>query len=328
MSIRRFVVFGLQGSGKTTFAAALWHLLDSREVPTALAKGSHTGNYRYLEAIAQLWCEGWQVERTKSEEVEDVRINLKHPTEGTELALEFTDLAGESFEKAFATRLCDEALVKIVDEAEGMLLFVSAQRMVDDVTILEAFGDGRDGEDGPASEPGNCGAADGEAVNAGLATDMPRPAVEIPENQAAGEVVPGDDDEEWDLTTTPHQVQLVDLLQALQQPPFEARQLKIAVVISAWDLSDGAAPDIWFARRFPLLDQYLRNPQGALELRVYGISAQGGELSQKGSPAAPDRDRLISIVPASNRIIIAGPNVAEHDITRPLYWLSGMEVGA
>ena len=301
MSARRFLVFGLLGSGKTTFAAALWHLLDSREVPTALAKGSHTGNYRYLETIAQLWCDGWQVERTKTEEVEDVRINLKHPTTGAEVALEFTDLAGESFEKAFATRLCDEAIVKIADAAEGMLLFVSALRTVDDVTILEAFGDGRNDD-----ETGARGA----------------------EAQPASEDEPGDDDDAWDPAKAPHQVQLVDLLQAMRQPPFEGRQLKVAVVISAWDLSDGSTPEVWFAKRFPLLDQYLRNPFGAMDLRIYGVSAQGGAVTQKGKAPAPDRDRLISIIPASKRIAINGPDVAEHDITRPLYWLSGMEAGA
>ncbi len=328
MSVRRFLVFGLQGSGKTTFAAALWHLLDSREVPTALAKGRHTGNYRYLETIAQLWCDGWQVERTKSEEVEDVRINLKHPTDGAEVALEFTDLAGESFEKAFVTRLCDETFVEIVNAAEGMLLFVSAQRVIDDVTILEAFGDGRDDEEVAMSELRIDDTADGAAASAGPAAGPEASAAVIAEIQAADTHEPEDDDEEWDPATAPHQVQLVDLLQALQQAPFEGRRLRVAVVISAWDLSDGSAPELWFAKRFPLLDQYLRNPQGALDLRVYGVSAQGGPLSQKGTPATPDRDRLISIVPASKRVIIAGPNVAEHDITRPLYWLSGMEVGA
>ena len=35
----RYMVFGIQASGKTTFAAALWHLVDSEEIPTALIKG-------------------------------------------------------------------------------------------------------------------------------------------------------------------------------------------------------------------------------------------------------------------------------------------------
>ena len=63
------LVMGLQGSGKTTFAAALWHLVDMGEVDTVLVKGTHTGDFRYLEEIAQDWAEGWQVQRTKTHRV-------------------------------------------------------------------------------------------------------------------------------------------------------------------------------------------------------------------------------------------------------------------
>ena len=139
MNPNRYLVFGFQSTGKTTFAAALWHLLDSREVSTALTKGKHAGDFRYLEEIAQSWCEGWQVERTKSEQVEEVKINLLHPSSGTELSLEFADLSGETFEKAFETRLCRQTFVDLVKNAAGLLLFVSAIRRLDDVTILDAF---------------------------------------------------------------------------------------------------------------------------------------------------------------------------------------------
>jgi hypothetical protein len=148
------LVFGLQSSGKTTFAAALWHLLDSREVPTALAKGKHVGDFRYLEEIAQSWCEGWQVERTKMQQVEQVKINLLHPGSGTELVLEFADLSGEIFEEAFTTRLCPPIFVELVKDASGLLLFVSADRLLDDVTILDAFADEDVEQAGPEDDQG------------------------------------------------------------------------------------------------------------------------------------------------------------------------------
>jgi hypothetical protein len=135
----RYMVFGFQESGKTTFAAALWHLLDSREVPTALVKGKHLGDFRYLEEIAQSWCEGWQVERTKAHQIEEIQINLRNPSAEAEFVLAFADLSGESFEKAFATRLCTSTFVDLIKGASGILLFVSADRFVDGVTILDAF---------------------------------------------------------------------------------------------------------------------------------------------------------------------------------------------
>jgi adenylate kinase family enzyme len=136
-SSKHYLVFGLTGAGKTTFAAALWHLLDSREIPTVLAKGKHSGNFHYLEKITQRWCDGWKLERTKTEEVEDVSMNLLHQESGTKFSLEFRDLAGESLQTAFETRYCDPEFVDLVKQADGMLLFVSADREMDDVTILD-----------------------------------------------------------------------------------------------------------------------------------------------------------------------------------------------
>lgn len=285
MNPNRYLVFGFQSSGKTTFAAALWHLLDSNEVQTALVKGKHVGDFRYLEEIAQSWCEGWQVERTKTQQVEEVKINLREPKSGTELVLEFTDLSGETFEKAFATRLCSPAFVDIVTDASGLLLFVSADRIVDDVTILEAFS-GDDGEDGSGG-------------------------------QAHGEEKP------WDPAKTPLQVQIVDLLQALRLSPFLKAPFRVAVIVSAWDLAVEPSADAWLAKKMPLLDQYLQHSDGTVAVRVYGVSAQGAPLSKKGEAPAPDRDRLLSLVP-SKRIKIVGQDVAEHDLTVPLLWLNGI----
>jgi hypothetical protein len=247
---KNFLVFGVQDSGTTTFAAALWHLLDSREITTtALVKGKHQGDFRYLEKISKLWSEGWKVERTKSDEVEDVKINLRHPPSGMEMVLEFTDLAGETLEKAFATRLCPPEFVDMVRRSNGMLLFVSALRFIDDVTILDALGE-----------------------------------VE-PEAHQEAEIDNETDDPPWDADSTPRQVRIVDLLQALRLDPFMRLPFKIAVIVSAW----------------------------------------GGPLSHRDQPPTPERDRLLAITPASKRIGIIGHDVGPHDLTHPIMWLSGLD---
>ena len=74
-----------------------------------------------------------------------------------------------------------------------------------------------------------------------------------------------------------------------------------------------------------MLVRSLANSEGILDLRVYGVSAQGGRLSKKKDGPGPDRERLLAVVPASRRIRIVGPEVAEHDLTRPLLWLAGLE---
>lgn len=281
----RYMVFGFQDSGKTTFAAALWHLVDSEEIPTALIKGKHAGDFSYLEEISQSWSEGYEVDRTKSQQVENVRVNLRHGPSRSEVVLEFDDLSGETFQSAFSTRLCPEKFVELVRNAEGFLLFVSALRVVDNVTILDAF----DAEE-DASKP---------------------------------DVDPSD----WDPANSPLQIQLVDLLQCLSRPPFEKPPLRIALIVSAWDLASAAEADasVWLEHRYPLLSQYLHNSEGVLDLQIYGVSAQGGQLSKKGDAPGPDRERLLAIRPPSERIQIVGPNVAAHDLTHPLLWLAGLE---
>jgi hypothetical protein len=280
----QYMVFGFQDSGKTTFAAALWHLVDSEEIPTSLIKGKHAGDFSYLEEMAQSWSEGYEVERTKSQQVENIRVNLMHATSRSEVTLEFDDLSGETFEKAFSTRFCPEKFVELAKSAQGLLFFLSASRRNDSVTILDAFDADED--------------------------------TSQPDADASG----------WDPAKAPLQVQLVDLLQCLERPPFEMPPLKIALIISAWDLAPtDADASVWLDDRYPLLSQYLRNSRGVLDVRIYGVSAQGGRLSKKSNGPGPDRERLLAIIPPSNRIQIVGQDVADHDLTRPLLWLAGLE---
>lgn len=281
----RYIIFGFQHSGKTTFAAALWHLVDSEEIPASLIKGKHAGDFSYLEEMSQSWSEGYEVERTKSQQFENIRVNLVHAPSRSEVALEFDDLSGETFEKAFSTRFCPEKFVELVKNAEGLLCFMSAARRNDSVTILDVV----DAEEDTSQ--------------------------------------PDADASDWDPAKAPLQVQLVDLLQCLRRPPFEKPPLKIALIVSAWDLAPAQATDasVWLEDRYPLLSQYLRNSEGVLDVRIYGVSAQGGQLSKKDDGPGPDRERLLAISPPSKRIRIVGPDVSEHDLTCPLLWLAGLE---
>lgn len=292
MRTARHLVVGLQESGKTTFAAALWFLLDSREVPTKLTKGLHEGEYAYIEKMAKLWGDGWKVERTSSDTQERVRINLLHEQSKYSAALEFADLSGESFEKLFATRRCDPAFLELVASTEGVLLFVTARRMVDDQTILDFMDIDTNAE--PAFPPAT-----------------------------AAEREPN-----FDPAKVPQQVQLVDLLEALVVPPFPRKPRRVVVVVSAWDLSRRDTAEEWLQDNMPLLDQYLRANQETIEFRVYGVSAQGGEAPKKDDPPGTmraEREALLKAAKASTRIRVVGHDAWAHDLTSPLYWLAGLE---
>jgi len=162
--------------------------------------------------------------------------------------------------------------------AGGILLFVNANRPSDGMTLADI---------GPAI-------ADGEEVH--------EPEVEM----------------EWTADVVPEQVRLVDLLQFLLRPPFLSRRRRLAVVVSAWDavLAPKPSPEQWLRRELPLLDQFLANNPESFDVRIYGVSAQGGDV------AGDQRTTLLRMTP-SERIECVGPETDPHDLTAPIIWLTG-----
>lgn len=313
---KNYLVFGLSEAGKSTFAAALWHLVDTREVATVLTKGLHSGNFVYLEKIAKRWSDGWRLERTKSEEVEDVRIGLRHEESGAEFSLEFRDIAGESLQNAFATRYCDPDFVELVKQADGMLLFVSANYEMDGVTILDVMAQiGEEDDDLDDLDDDD----DYEDEDEQKKDDDPND----------GAPVPPEEDPAPDPAKVPLQVRLVDLLQSLRLSPFSKKPFRIAVIVSLWDLAKFDTANEWLAQSMPLLDQFLRGGEIADAVRIYGVSAQGGTYPSKkrANKDDEDRKRLTAIRPASKRIRVVGHGANEHDLTHPVRWLSGLESG-
>jgi hypothetical protein len=76
----------------------------------------------------------------------------------------------------------------------------------------------------------------------------------------------------------------------------------------------------------PLLDQFLRGGEIADDIRIYGVSAQGGMFPKKGKTDDESRKQIMGIRPASKRIRVVGHGAGEHDLTHPVRWLSGLEV--
>jgi hypothetical protein len=299
----RHLVVGLQESGKTTFIAALWYLVEMGEVATELKKGPHIGDHVYLNQIAETWERCEPLIHTKFGRFQMVRMNLVGGAPDSSIAVEFPDLSGEIYEKMFADRVCPKILIDSIDPQGGIVLFLSARRKIDDVTIL-----------------------DFERVRRAQLGDAQQESRSEVEKAKAAEKDPP-----WDAARTPQQVQIVDVLQMLQSGPFPERRLKIAVIISAWDLVKNRTPAEWLSEKMPMLSQYLHTNPDHIDFRTYGVSAQGGKLrgvpsdSVQGDadPQLPDdRERLLRYTKASERIQIVGPNIKPHDLTAPIAWLS------
>lgn len=92
---------------------------------------------------------------------------------------------------------------------------------------------------------------------------------------------------------------------------------RAAVRVSAWDVVGlpRPMPGAWLARDMPPLDQSLKSNGDSVEVRVYGVSVQGGNV------AGTDREVLLEMS-ASKRIKCEGPDERPHDLTIPVLWLS------
>ncbi|GJD97661.1 TRAFAC clade GTPase domain-containing protein [Methylobacterium iners] len=234
-------IVGLPRSGKTTFLAALWHLIDAGEVNTKLVLDKLVGDNQYLNEIVEAWRKCEEVPRTSMAAEANIAIHVHEPISGRKVVLGFPDLSGESFQSQFVTRGCRNAYVEGYDRPGGIMLFVNADRGQDGLTILDLA-------------PILAGADEAEQ---------------------AGEL------REWSHELVPEQVRLVDLLQFTQRPPFDRRRRRLAVAVSAWDVvvDQAVAPDEWLARELPFLHQFLSANPETFEFRAYGVSAQGGDVT-------------------------------------------------
>ncbi len=268
-------IIGLPKSGKTTFLAALWHLIDAGEVSTKLVLDELVGDHQHLNAIVEAWRRCEEVPRTSMAGETHVAIHVHEPANGRKSVLSFPDLSGESFEQQLTARKCHGAYVEACDRDGGLLLFLTADRSTDGITITEL----------------------------------------APALAGAEEEIEPHEIREWVPQMMPQQVRLVELLQFLQQRPFLRRQRKVGVIVSAWDVIGDPKPTpiAWLQRELPLLHQFLISNPASFDHRVYGVSAQGGDVKT-------EKNSLLRITP-SERIRCVGHDGESHDITEPISWL-------
>ena len=236
---------GLPGSGKTTFLAALWHVLEDQSSATSLKLTRLSGDRTYLNRITEAWRSCLPLERTTTQTEEMVSLHLEGDGFGAfELAV--PDLSGEAIELQLTDRRMSARHDALVQQATGVILFVHpdvkkgtqlTQALQLEVTIGGTAAQEVDGADSNAAS-----------------------------------IVP------WSVEKLPTQVKLVELLQFILERA--TRKVRVAVIISAWDLVEGfrATPHKFVSREMPLLRQFLDSNREDLEYAVFGVSAQGGNI--------------------------------------------------
>ena len=283
---KTILMLGYPATGKTTFLAALWYVLNNNnEVPGSLRLMSLGSNREYLNAIMDKWLTYEDVGRTPPSSETTVSLDVSL-ADGVQIELLFPDVSGERFRQQFEDRMAAPEFFEKIGVSFGGLLFIHSDRIDTAMTISQRDTLAAIAEGGSSDNDDN-----------------------VPEEIHA-----------WDPSRAPTQVKLVDLLQVLVSAPGVRRPFRLAVIVSAWDLigCQFRKPSRFLISRLPLLHQYLESNPAAFKYSIYGVSALGGridleaslqELQQKNSP--------------SERILVLDDKAAHHDITSPLKWLAG-----
>jgi len=324
-STSKQLLVGLPSTGKTTFTAALWHVVESADLPESLQLEALDGDTTYLNSIRRAWLNCQEMERTEAGCHSLVSMKLKEPSiknaghlhqaakPSRVTQLFFPDVDGERFQGQWERRECEEEYATLVRESSGFLLFIHPGKVKEPMTIMEMD----------------------EILNrTGEAVPEPQDDNKVPANEDHQEKEQ-EQDVEWEPSHSSTQVQLVELLQfivSLRQEK-EVQQVKsisvapvlrVAVVISAWDQivasrtsrSQAVEPAWWVKEHLPLLDQYLRANPEQFSTRFYGISAQGADFKQEA-----EVEKLRNKHNTAHRIGVRFDGQDTHDITEPIRWV-------
>lgn len=289
----KFFIVGLPEAGKTTFLAALWHVVNSQEVTGSLQIGRLTGEMAHLNKIRDSWISAAPIERTKVSHDHSVSMPLEDTNKDYCGDITFPDLSGESFRSQWTERQMQKEHAELIRRSAGGLIMINPQCVKEPVLILEV--------ENPKG-----------IVQSHLENSTTEKSSDVDDQEQIG----GAEEEEipYDAKDTPTQVQLVELLQFIAEIN-TVQPIPLAVVISAWDCIRGdTSPAIWTDERLPLLSQYLNSNVETFSTKYYGISAQGGKLEEA--------ERLRNIEVPSERIkVVEDESPDHHDISAPIKWL-------
>jgi hypothetical protein len=284
MTEQSVVVIGLPGSGKTTFLAALWHIVTAKDVPTKL-KFSHlgVGSQKHLNEIAARWRDAKQQDRTLLQGLRMVQMNLKDDT-GRALVVTFPDVPGEEYRRMWEERDVDPAVMETL-RAGGVLFFIHADAInapnwiVDENETYTKWG------------------------------------IPVPEGQPV-EWHPRT------APTQVQLVDILQLLR-LPPLDVGSRKVAIVLSVWDKAQGEGLTPDVYLAQKMPLLNQYLSHNADEWTTRIFGVSAQGGDYDHVDSAKElrPEAEALRQRDQASTRIDVVSRETHTHDLTEPLAWL-------
>ncbi len=281
---RSVVIYGLPGSGKTTYLAALWHLVTARDLPTTLRFDSlRDGDASHLNAIAARWRSAKVQDRTIVGTAHQVAMNLIGAGDAR-VRVSFPDVSGETYRRMWEDRECDPVVASVL-KTGSVLLFVHADSIRAPQWIVDV---------------------------ATLSQQLGLPMVAGQEVQWHPRLAP----------TQVQLVGLLQLLRSGPLDSGR-RRLAVMLSAWDKAEAEGLGPAAFLRAKMPLLHQYLDQAADEWTWRVYGVSAQGGEYEPNDTPVPPNErtEALRALDSASQRIRLVQSDHESHDLTEPLVWL-------
>jgi hypothetical protein len=287
MAEKKIFLCGLPASGKSTFLGAFWYLLNHGSGPLAVRLHKLHGDNTYMNELSGDWVNVRDVSRTSTSHDVACRIELQDWTGKSVGFLDIPDISGEKFSAQWKDREIANEVMESEANSIGLCLFINPEKLKKDITIADA----------------NFGGV----VSA---------ATEV--NPAAGNEQKSKELISWTEDLSETQVVLIQVLLDILVVAPQGVSLKIAIVLSAWDLlkSQNKKPLHWLTENLPMFGQTLTSNANRIEFRVYGVSALGGSIQD---------EKLKSVDPPEKRIEVYSNKSEGNDITVPIAWLFGVQ---
>jgi hypothetical protein len=236
----RILFAGMPASGKSTYIAALRHLILANDVPCGLELVELASDNAHINRLERDWIQCQPIERTQTSSEAWVELTVRQVSNGQIKSLTVPDLRGEAFEQPAVMGSCASEIIELVEHAEGLMLFTNANKANDALLISDM--------------------SDILPLADASSTTQPKPfdARQMPEEVKIVEFL-----------------QLINRRPRRSKP----RKLAIiASAWDVVDSSQSGDPEAWFAKNRTMLHQFLSHNPDLWSFRTYGVSAQGGSL--------------------------------------------------
>jgi hypothetical protein len=283
------VLVGGPDAGKTNYLGRLWIALDAET--GVIAKNGLPPQVEYLRTIASALNSGAFAQRTAPGVFESTSIPVKWDSGASSGHLIVPDCAGEQWEKIHRERAWDSNWERAVASMAGCVLFFR-------------------GTSTHNVEP----------LNWSNHADVMK-CLKDAANANAGP------------PKLPTQVVLVDWLQCLsaafRETQAREQPLRVAIVLSAWDMTPKEArdadPDDYLNAQLPLLHDVLAGNPALFCPKTFGVSITGGVLVEQDTAFMA---KYLKAEPNQNGYVVLANGrrvVKSSDLTLPLAWAFGCE---